>query len=51
MRFVGSENPLESAIGTNGQAFDTEAFAASLHEWRLFEKTQTREEAGRHELG
>lgn len=35
--FDGTENPVESAVGVTGQAFNRDAFLKSLHEWRLFE--------------
>jgi hypothetical protein len=35
--FDGRFHPVESAPGSNGQAFEREAFGHSLHEWRLFE--------------
>lgn len=35
--FDGAANPVESAPGTVGQAFDRANFASSLHEWRLLE--------------
>lgn len=36
--FHGESNPVESAFGANGRAFDQADFARSLHEWRLFEE-------------
>ncbi|MBR1252263.1 hypothetical protein JQ634_00940 [Bradyrhizobium sp. AUGA SZCCT0240] len=35
--FNGMKNPVEKAVGAQGQAFDQADFAESLHEWRLFE--------------
>lgn len=45
--FDGTDNPVENAVGTNGQAFDAGNFATSLHEWRLF---QTNSGAKRHDI-
>jgi hypothetical protein len=35
--FDGASNPIERAVGMNGQAFDMAAFPYSLYEWRLFQ--------------
>ncbi len=37
MVFTGDKNPIENAMGMNGQAFDATSLPVSLHEWRLFE--------------
>ncbi|MDF0495738.1 hypothetical protein [Bradyrhizobium yuanmingense] len=38
--FDGAVNPVESAPGTVGQAFDRANFPAALHEWRLMEEAK-----------
>jgi hypothetical protein len=38
--FDGAANPVESAPGTVGQAFDRANFPGALHEWRLMEEPE-----------
>ncbi|WP_424632187.1 hypothetical protein [Bradyrhizobium sp. SYSU BS000235] len=38
--FDGAANPVESALGTVGQAFDRSNFPRALHEWRLMEEPE-----------